>query len=451
MRAGSALVVVAVLLGAPLCHAQSVLWSVRGVTFDSVRGRPLSGALVAIVGTGRNTISDSLGAFSFDSIAPGRHVFAMQHDSIDVLGFSGFSTRAVIDDARHSVVIAVPSFATLWRAACGERQAPADSGFIYGSIRDSAGRPAARAAVDLVALDPRQPASSKGPQRRLRSRVTTDATGGYSVCGVPMDVAVFVQAAADSLESDVVEMAPTGQRIRRQNMSLRRAGSVARGVLAGFITDSAGKPISGAELTIPELSRTAQTNERGQFRLGELPVGRHAVQGRRLGYAAVDTILDVTDGQPELLRLEMRRLVTLESVRVTERIVNPTFDENKRLGLGRFLEREEIARFDGLQLSGALRQFQGMNLIGRGSTAVVASTRKPPSLSSPGPCIAHVYVDNLLMNRGNPVPAFDVNTIAPDQVDAVEWYAGASRIPARYSELNSACGVLVIWTRAMRK
>jgi hypothetical protein len=42
---------------------------------------------------------------------------------------------------------------------------------------------------------------------------------------------------------------------------------------------------------------------------------------------------------------------------------------------------------------------------------------------------------------------FDVNSLQPDQIEAVEYYAGPSQTPMEYSTLNAVCGVLVIWTR----
>ena len=58
-----------------------------------------------------------------------------------------------------------------------------------------------------------------------------------------------------------------------------------------------------------------------------------------------------------------------------------------------------------------------------------------------------MYLDNLLMNPQQPTEPFDINTIAPEQIEAIEFYAGASQTPLRYSNLNSACGVLVIHRR----
>ena len=62
-------------------------------------------------------------------------------------------------------------------------------------------------------------------------------------------------------------------------------------------------------------------------------------------------------------------------------------------------------------------------------------------------CYAQVWLDNRLVNSGLPTEPFDVNSIAPDQIEAVEWYASAAQTPSRYAKLNSSCGVLVIHTR----
>src|SRR5690349_11117142 len=109
---------------------------VHGVAYDSLRGAPLAAAVVTIVGGTGSTRTDALGRFQFDSISPGVHTFAAQHDLLDSLGFTGISARAVVTDGRDEVRIAVPSFATLWRVACGDARPPRDSGFIYGTVRD---------------------------------------------------------------------------------------------------------------------------------------------------------------------------------------------------------------------------------------------------------------------------------------------------------------------------
>jgi hypothetical protein len=51
------------------------------------------------------------------------------------------------------------------------------------------------------------------------------------------------------------------------------------------------------------------------------------------------------------------------------------------------------------------------------------------------------------MNPGRPTEPYDVNSIAPDQIESLEWYASPSQTPSRYNNLNSVCGVIVIHTR----
>ncbi len=52
------------------------------------------------------------------------------------------------------------------------------------------------------------------------------------------------------------------------------------------------------------------------------------------------------------------------------------------------------------------------------------------------------------MYGGRPADAlFDINSIAPASIEAIEYYAGASQTPLEYGGLESACGVIVIWTR----
>src|SRR3954471_4298009 len=98
--------------------------SVRGVVFDSVRGRPLRDAFVTIAGGNQSTTTDERGRFRFDSVAGGVRTFPVQHAALDSLGFSGLTKRATIGDQDDEVRVTVPSFATLWKAVCGATHVP---------------------------------------------------------------------------------------------------------------------------------------------------------------------------------------------------------------------------------------------------------------------------------------------------------------------------------------
>ena len=50
--------------------------------------------------------------------------------------------------------LAIPSFATLWRTACGNTPVPASGGFVYGTVRDANGLgPMSDVAVEVSWLD----------------------------------------------------------------------------------------------------------------------------------------------------------------------------------------------------------------------------------------------------------------------------------------------------------
>jgi hypothetical protein len=63
-------------------------------------------------------------------------------------------------------------------------------------------------------------------------------------------------------------------------------------------------------------------------------------------------------------------------------------------------------------------------------------------------CYSTVYVDNVAVFRaGRGDPYFNLNLMRPEDIEAIEFYAGPAELPARYNQLNAACGVLVIHTR----
>jgi hypothetical protein len=52
-----------------------------------------------------------------------------------------------------------------------------------------------------------------------------------------------------------------------------------------------------------------------------------------------------------------------------------------------------------------------------------------------------------LMNRGDPTPPADINAFLPEQIEAIEYYADRSAVPARYVGSQARCGVLIIHSR----
>ena len=88
---------------------------VRGIAYDSLRPGPLENAIITIAGTALRATTDTAGRFQIENVPRGTHTFVAQHPALDSIGFTGISTRATIAADADGVVIAIPSFATLWR------------------------------------------------------------------------------------------------------------------------------------------------------------------------------------------------------------------------------------------------------------------------------------------------------------------------------------------------
>ncbi len=107
-----------------------------GTVFDSVGSEPLRGAHVHLADLARETVTDSLGAFRFDSLTPGEHAIWADHPRLDTLGLFSLGVRVdATARAVNTTALTVPSFATLWHVACGAAAPPRkEFGFIYGRV-----------------------------------------------------------------------------------------------------------------------------------------------------------------------------------------------------------------------------------------------------------------------------------------------------------------------------
>ena len=57
-------------------------------------------------------------------------------------------------------------------------------------------------------------------------------------------------------------------------------------ILAGFVVDTAGNPIPGAEVIVPGLRRRVFTRADGSFRLDSISTGKYEMRARKIGFAA---------------------------------------------------------------------------------------------------------------------------------------------------------------------
>jgi hypothetical protein len=312
---------------------------------------------------------------------------------------------------------------------------------------------------------------------------TTDVRGRFSMHAIPGEYTLEIRSPSlDSvkavhqsqvafIDSTVTFDAkiPNADFIRRVMNARNSAGFAGQ-----VVTDSTNQPLRDVEITIPTLSKSAKTDSLGNFRIADVPAGVHRVVVRRVGFGHYEAPTYFMSGHLVQRKILLSRVTELAAVNVTATGggLPMSFDEHKKLGLGSFITRDKIDRLAGTGLQTILDQTPAVQLVmGNQRQAWLLSGRMPQTKMRcavarrlygantycPEPfeemkgmraaCYAQVWIDDMLMNPENPTTPFDVNSIPPNQVEAMEYYPGAASIPSKYSRFNSSCGVLVIHTR----
>jgi hypothetical protein len=422
-------------------QAQGTL-TLRGFAYDSVASRPLAGAMITLNSV-RSAFSDERGAFAFDSVAAGTHTLDMTHAVLDSMGLPGVAARIQFADAQATVTLAVPSFATLWRAACGARPAPADSGFVYGSVRSARdGSDVSRAGIELSWSDLTVVNIRRVTGKRFRAETETDANGEYSVCGVPLDAAMRLQSKRADLASAMIDLAPTNLRVIRRDLLLGpvdTANAGARGTISGTVTSSQGGPFEGATIVLDDTPQS-RTGADGKFALANVVAGTHQVEVLGIGAKPQLFVVDVLAGGSAEISAVLERVTTLDVVRVIgspwQVRVLEAIELRKKSGFARMID------------STTLRRRTSMGTVYAGINGV----RVRPGRSSQDytiemtngdgdPCTPNIRIDGIRADMEQ-LLAMD-----PAEVGVTEVYPKASSVPIELQGGVTSCGMIVVWTK----
>jgi len=218
------------------------------------------------------------------------------------------------------------------------------------------------------------------------------------------------------------------------------------GELAGVVTDSAGAPVLGAIVEIVGTPAGVRTNDKGEFRIANLPAGATKIQVRRLGFAATTrSAMVVAGGQGSPLRIQLDAVpATVEPVVVQASRVEYTgrlagyYERLHRRSNGSFINREQIDRNTNKTLSQLISSTPGVNATrlrtGGGGVRIRGMRCRPL-----------VWLDGVPMPAGEvDLDAFPVSTL-----HGIEIYLGATNAPPSYTALDgaSSCGTILLWSR----
>src|SRR5688572_29694984 len=256
-------------------------------------------------------------------------------------------------------------------------------GAVFGAVTDLAGGPlgagiGVRAEWNDISVTPGTARRIVTTMRLLSTR--TDASGGFRLCGVPMESMLTLTAMPDSGRSERVTLRlGPGQRFAstRISVDLARPGvAVFRGVV---IADSTRAPVADVEVVLPDLGLTTRSDARGQFRIAEIPPGTHRVVARRIGYGAMESQVTFAANDEEERQVVLSNVQLLAQVDVISSVLDiqmKEFAENQRTGLGRFMTRDALTGYDAMPMGVAIGRLPQMRMVsGPGARSWPATSR----------------------------------------------------------------------------
>ena len=439
---------------------------IEGVVTDSAHARWPEGASVLAIRTEPPEHSggadvDNRGRYRIDSLPVGRYMVELSSPFLDSLEITLPARDITVQAGRATKLdFAFPSGRTLRAGACPGLALAAGSGALLGRVVDAdTDAPLADARVVFAWHETTIDRKTLTPRTAERSgAVATDSLGRYRLCGIPTDEWVVLQVQrAGRAGSDVRVMVPDSAGVSVRNLSLSTAASrtftastdstsndtvaaplTGTASVVGVVRGVGGLPLGEAQLRVLGARGTTISDARGRFSLSDLPAGTQVLEVRRIGYLLAQQPIELRSGRTVTQDVQLRRIVTLDSIRVlAQRARYREFEFNRKANrFGKFLTVDSIEKRHPLFTSDLFRVTPGFRVMGFGLDAVVASSRGASSISR-ATCAANVVIDGM--------PHMEINLISPFDIGAMEIYRPGDPAPVQYNE--GSCGVIVIWTK----
>lgn len=230
-----------------------------------------------------------------------------------------------------------------------------------------------------------------------------------------------------------------------------------------LVDDATGRPIKGGYVALLLGDRTtaasALADADGRFRMRTPEPGRYYIFATHVAYRRITRgPVDVHAGAEVDVEVRLTaRPIELDSVLVSAGgrgagsvLENAGFNARERIGLGRFVTREDIERRNPRELNDVLRVIPGVQVVPTGTgqmDVVLRGGRVARGPSRTHVCYPAVYIDGVRTPSGGRMPTELNQIINPWTVEGIEIYRGPSEVPAIFGGPGSACGAIVLWTR----
>jgi iron complex outermembrane receptor protein len=229
-------------------------------------------------------------------------------------------------------------------------------------------------------------------------------------------------------------------------------GQEPSGALVGsvFMAED-NSPLSDVRVRIMGTELQAVSDSLGSFRLEGVPAGEHTLTVSYLNMVsdvAGSVAVALADGETVWLSIELEVTVVPvpELVVRIERADNvgkmAGFDHRRATGFGSFITRDEIERARPSRLSQLFYAVAGVRVVPAPNNDILG-TRLVSARAGGINCYMELFLDGIRQ----PSEGFNIDLLPPEDIEAIEVYAGSSRTPAIFARRGSPCGAVVIWTR----
>ncbi len=421
-----------------------------GVVVDSLNGRFLPDADVVIEGTKATLETDSLGKFEIDSLAPGTYRVGVFHPLLDTLGITLVTKPFHIGpDSSSLVLLAVPSAATIIRAACADKPGGGDKSAVIGHVYDPETlQPIAQAEVS-VAWAEIEVSKEFGIRRTARlMRDSTDRLGTFKICGLPSSLQATLQARRGSTVTAEIPISlgekPSDLLARTLLLSTADSSTkVGNATVSGVVLLEGTSTNGGSRVELVGTDIVALTNDKGEFTMRNLPSGSKVLLARHLGFGAETAPVDLSSREQKRVTIKLPKFVAImDPVLVTARrsaaLDRIGFSQRKKSGVGYYIGPERLENMHPNSVTNILRMVPGLRVRYGPEGDVVSSSR------GGGRGCVQYFLDDMPYTEMTPG---DINQfVTGGEVVAVEVYQDTNT-PAQYMHAGTSCATIVLWTR----
>jgi hypothetical protein len=217
--------------------------------------------------------------------------------------------------------------------------------------------------------------------------------------------------------------------------------------LFGSVRDSLGHAVAGAEVRARGDVIVAISDDSGRFQVAQMPAGSRGVFVRRLGFAPSRAPIITSSGAVDTVRVTLRAIVQeLPEVSVQDehdalsRKFLPEFWARRARGFGKFVTRDEIQQKGAFRFVDIVRSVSGVQIMThRGRQEIRFRGAGVGSMTRD--CPPQYWLDGIPLMSGS------AEEFSPDNVEAIELYAGPATTPPRFNTRSPTCGTVVVWSR----